>query len=289
MLYSKRVLAVVLALASLPVLGARLAQAAPREFVVYTTRLGGETETAQPYIDRFAAHLEGLLGWPKGTAKGRFTPTKKEALSYIEQTKPAFGVLEPWLYLELRKTHKLTPIADVNGADLNSPTLHVVVKDPAYKTLDDLKGKRVWTHLAESPRYLGQVVLDGKEDPEKRFVLKQVSNALKAARAVLRGEADAAILDDEQLAAAKKMEGAAGLHSVFDSATLPSVVAVIFGGSATAAEDQKALPKGVVAACSAKGGPEICKEMHISNFTPQNAAVWSAAQKRYEAAAGGKP
>jgi ABC-type phosphate/phosphonate transport system substrate-binding protein len=263
----------------------RLADAGGRDFVVYTTRLGSDTETAQPYIDRFAAHLEGLTGFPKGSLKGRFTPTKKEATAAIDAQKPGFGVLEASLYLELRKSQKLTPIADVNGADLNSPQLHVVVKDPAVKSLDDLKGKRLWTHLADSPQFLSQVVLDGKESADKRFALKQVGSAMKAARAVLRGEADAAILDDEQLAAAKKMDGGAAFRSVYDSATLPPVVAVVFGTSTP--EDQKALTKSLPTLCNAAGA-EICKEMHITNFTVPNAAVWSAAQKRYEAAAGGK-
>jgi ABC-type phosphate/phosphonate transport system substrate-binding protein len=284
MLNQPRMLALVSALASCSLLGT--AQAGGRDFIVYTTRLGGDAETAQPYIDRFASHLEGLTGFPKSSLKGRFAPGKKEALAFIESQKPGFGVLEPSLYLELRKSHNLSPIADVNGKDLNSPNLHVVVKDPAVKGLDDLKGKKLWTHLADVPSFLGQVVLDGKEPPDKRFALKQVSSALKAARAVLRGEADAAILDDEQLAAAKKMEGGDKLRSVFDSATLPPVVAVMFGGSAAA--DQKALAKSLLSLCASKGGADICKEMHIENFTPPNAAVWSAAQKRYEAAPGGK-
>lgn len=289
MLNQHRKLAVVSALVSCVWGGMQAAEAGGRDFIVYTTRLGGDAETAQPYIDRFAAHLEGLTGWPKASLKGRFAPGKKEALAYIESQKPGFGVLEPSLYLELRKSHKLTAIADVNGPDLNSPQLHVVVKDAAVKGLDDLKGKKVWTHLADVPDFLGKVVLDGKEPPDKRFALKQVSSAMKAARAVLRGEADAAILDDEQLAAAKKMEGGAALRSVFDSATLPPVVAVVFGGTPPA--DQTTLSKSLVSLCEAKGGAEICKEMHIHNFTPPNPAVWSAAQKRYDGAAsatGGK-
>lgn len=285
MLNQHRKLAFVSALVSCVLGGMQPAEAGGRDFIVFTTRMGSDTETAQPYIDRFATHLEGLTGWSKSSLKGRFTPSKKEALAYIESQKPGFGVLEPSLYLELRKSHKLTAIADVNGPDLNSPQLHVVVKDAAVKSLDDLKGKKVWTHLADVPAFLGQVVLDGKESPDKRFALKQVSGAMKAARAVLRGEADAAILDDEQLAAAKKMEGGAALRSVFDSATLPPVVAVVFGG--TPAADQTVLTKSLLALCTAKDGAAICKEMHIHNFTPPNPAVWSATQKRYDAAAGG--
>lgn len=285
MLNQLRKLAVVSALVPCVWGGMQPAEAAGRDFIVYTTRLGGDAETAQPYIDRFAAHLEGITGFPKGSLKGRFAPGKKEALAYITSQKPGFGVLEPSLYLELRKSHNLTALADVNGPDLNSPNLHVVVKDAAVKGLDDLKGKKVWTHLADVPVFLGQVVLDGKESPDKRFALKQVSSAMKAARAVLRGEADAAILDDEQLAAAQKMEGGAALRSVFKSATLPPVVAVMFGGNSP--EDQKQLAKSLPGLCATKGGPEICKEMHIASFTAPNPAVWSAAQKRYETAAGG--
>lgn len=270
---------------------APMAHAGGKDFAIYTTRLGGDTETAQPYVDRFAAFLESSPEWNKSATglKGRFLSSKKEVQTYIDTQKPGFGVLEPWLYFEMKKQHQLEAVAQVESSDLNASRLHVIVKDPAIKSLDDLKGKRLWTHLAESPQYLAQVALDGKvASVATQFQLKQVGNAMKAARAVLRGETDAAIVDDEQLAAAKKLEGGEALRSVFASSPQPPVSVVIFGGVTPAAVDKKVLAKSLISLCGTPKGAEICKEMHITKFVPLNAALFTAAEKRYESTGGAK-
>ena len=146
----------------------------PHDFSIYAIRLGGDPAQAKPYVDRFARHLEGVTGWPASSASGGFYVSRKEALAAIEQQKPGWAVVEPSLYLELRKSHKAVAIAQVKSKDLNTPQLMVVVKDPAWKSLDDLAGKRIWTQLADAGKYLSHVVLDGKGTAETRFVLKQV-------------------------------------------------------------------------------------------------------------------
>ena len=259
---------------------ASTAHAGSKDFAIFTTRLGGDSESAQPYINKFAAHLEGQAIWPKGSVKGSFLENKKQAQAFIDQQKPGFGVIEPWLYFELKKAQSLELVAQVTSPDLNSPRYHVVVKDPAAKSLDDLKGKRLWTTLADAPRYLGNVVLDGKEPAERRFVLKQIGSAMKGARAVLRGEADATLLDDEQLEAAKKLEGGAALRTLYSSGQLPPVLVVSFGKNISAAE-RTTLVKTVPTLCDKAGG-EICKEMHISRFVAVDTSLLSGAEKKFE-------
>lgn len=273
--------------ASLGVASVPSALAAPNDFAIYTLRLGGEAEAAQPYIDRMAVEIEGLAGWPKGSAHGRFLTSRKEVQSYLDAQKPGFGILEPWVYLELRQSHKLQLMVQINSADLNSPKLHVVVKDAAVKSLAELAGKKLWTHLADVPTYLGNVVLDGKQPIASHCQLKQVGSALKAARAVLRGEADAALLDDEQLAMAQKLDGGAALRVVYSSQPQPPVVVVAFGG-VLPAEKQKALRAALLTLCD---GPRTatCKEMHITKFVAPDTKLFEDAQRRFEGgAAGGK-
>ena len=256
-----------------------------RDFTVSTTRLGGDPESAQPYIDKFAGHLEKLANFPKGSLKGVFAPSRKEALTDINARKPGFGVLDPWLYFDLRAAQNLEAIAEVRSAELNSAHFYVVVKDPGWKTLDDLQGKRLWTHLAEYPQYLSRVVLDGKGAAETRFALKQVGNVMKAVRAVLHGEADAAIVDESQLEAAKKLDGGAALRVLYASTPQPPAVLVVFNGNVAPA-DKQPLAKAVLTLCGTKEGGEICAEMHISRFVELDKTLFSAAQKRYEATGG---
>jgi ABC-type phosphate/phosphonate transport system substrate-binding protein len=257
------------------------AHAGPKDFVIFTPGLGGDAEQAKPYIEKFAGFLDGAMGWPKGSAKGTFLGSRKEAVAAIDTQKPGFGVMEASLYLDLRKPHKAEVLAQVDSAELNTTKLHLVVKNPAYKSLADLAGKRLWTTLADSPKYLSNVILDGKGAAETRFVLKQVGVFSKGVRAVLRGEADATLVNDEQLEAAKKMEGGGELRSIYDSPPLPALVVVALAGALPAAEAQK-LAKTLIGMCGQPAGGAICKEMHISRFVPTNTAVLTQAQQRFE-------
>ncbi len=254
------------------------AHAGPKDFIIFTPGLGGDPDVAKPYIDKFAQFLEGAMGWPKGSTKCTFLTSRKEALAAIDTQKPGFGVMEASLYMELRKAHKAEVLAQVDSADLNSPKLHVVVKNPAYKSLADLAGKKLWTTMADSPKYLGSVVLDGKG---AAFELKQVGVYSKGVRAVLRGEADATLVNDEQLAAAKKMEGGAELRAIYDSPALPPLVVVSLDGALPAADAQK-LGKTLQGMCGAGAGADTCKEMHITKFVPTNTTALTAAQQRFD-------
>ena len=65
-------------------------------------------------------------------------------------------------------------------------------------------------------------------------------------------------------------------------------MAVVFGENGVSPKDQKELTKAVLEVCRPGDGAEVCKEMHIKNIVPISAALWAEAQKRYEAAGGGK-
>jgi len=256
------------------------ALAGPHDYVVYISRLGGDTETAKPYVAKFSAHLEKVLKWPKGSCNGAFFADRKAAMEQIKKVSPGFALLDPPLYFELRKQDALLPVAQLDSTEITSPKLHLAVKDPALKDLASLKGKRLWTMLAESPAYLSKVVFDGKVDAATHFKMKKVGTALKAIRAVILGTADAALIDDEQLAAAKKMEGGSALRTIYTSPALPPLPVVIFSKTVKGAE-QKALAKALLSICDGAGAA-VCKEMHLTSFKPVNTAVFKKAEERYE-------
>ena len=256
------------------------AVAGPTDVAINVTRLGGDTVSAQPFADRFLRYVESKVGWGAGSAKGSFLVSKKDVLAFVAANKPGIGMLEPGLYFEMRKTWALQPILQVESADLVSQRLHVVVKDPAIKTLDDLKGKCLWTLLADTPAYLSKVVLDGKVDAATFFTLKQIGQALRGAKAVIRGDCEATILDDDQLAKSKEITGGQELRAIFSSPALPPIPVVLFGGDMKPA-DRDAFIKVLKGMCGTSDGGQICKEMHIGRFVPLDAAVFGAAQQRF--------
>lgn len=270
----------IIASAAVALLTAGTAVAGPMDIAINVTRLGGDSVSAQPYVDRFLRYIESKVGWAAGSMKGSFLMSRKEALPYVAATKPGIGMMDPPLYFEMRKTWQLQPVLQVESRELVSDRFHVVVKDPAIQGLADLKGKRVWTLLADYPAYLSGVVLDGKVDAARDFNLKQIGQALRGAKAVLRGDCDATILDDEQFAKAKEITGGQDLRAVFSSPRLPPIP-VVFFGTGPAAADKDALIKVLKGMCSTPDGGAICKEMHVGRFVPVDAAVFGAAQTRF--------
>lgn len=277
MISSHRLALAVTALLTLPSVASA---APPHDFSIYAIRMGGDAAQAKPYVDRFARHLETVTGWPTASSNGAFFTSRKEAVAALDAQKPGWAVVEPSLYFELRKSHKAVAVAQVVSSDLNTAQLHVIVKDPAIKSLSDLSGKRVWTQLADAGKYLSNVVFDGKGAAETRFQLKQVGVVTKGIRAVIRGEADATLVDPDQLVEAKKMEGGADLRSVYTSEALPGLLVVAF--PQLAAADQKKLSTALIGMCATANGGPVCKEMHIQKFEAVNSAQLSTTEKRYE-------
>jgi hypothetical protein len=273
-----RTVPVVVVLALL--LAPQLAYSRSRDVAIHVTRLGGNTTLAQPYVDRFLRYVESAAGWTPHSMRGSFQIRKRGAIAYVANTKPGLGIIEPPLYFEYRQAWRLQPILQTESKKLVSDRLHVVVKDPAIKVLADLKGKRVWTTLAEYPKYLSRIVLNGQVDAAELFILRQVDSAMKSARSVIRGDCDATILDDEQFSKAKTIQGGKNLRVIYDSPALPALPVVVFG-TALSAQERATLTKVLLEMCSSSKGAGICKKMRIGRFAPLDTALFTALQKRY--------
>jgi hypothetical protein len=271
---------ITVAIALAVLLVAAVANSGPRDVAIHLTRLGGNSVLAQPYVDRFLRYVESAAAWAPSSMTGSFQISQSKAVAYIARAKPGIGIMEPQLYFEYRQAWQLQPILQAESKDLVSNRLHVVVKDPAIKGLADLKGKRLWTALAEHPKYLSRVVLNGQVDAAGHFILRQVDQAIKGARSVVRGDCDATILDDEQFARAKEIEGGKNLRMIYDSPMLPPLPVVVFG-TALSTEERAVLVKVLLEMCGSSKGEAICKKMHIGRFTPLNTALFNDLQKRY--------
>jgi len=273
-----RTISVAVSLAML--LAAQVVYSRPRDVAIHVTRLGGNTTLAQPYVDRFLRYVESAAGWTPLSTAGSFQIRKSGAIAYVAKAKPGIGIIEPPLYFEYRQAWQLQLVLQAESKDLVSNRLHVVVKDPAFKGLADLKGKRLWTMLAEHPKYLSRIVLNGQVDAARHFVLRQVDQAMKGARSVVRGDCDATILDDEQFARAKEIEGGKNLRIIHNSSAQPALPVVVFG-SALSTADRAALVKVLLEMCGSAKGAGICKKMHIGRFAPSDTVLFNELQKRY--------
>jgi ABC-type phosphate/phosphonate transport system substrate-binding protein len=255
--------------------------AGEHDFVAEHAGAGASAQTAQPYIEQLLRQVETLAGWPANSAKGVWADDEKAAEKAIGELKPGYAILDPEVFLALNKRHALQPIAAVKGATFNKGHYSVVTKDPAIKTLADLKGKKVSSNHFASPKYVSRVAFDGKVDIEKDWVLQKAIAPSKPLRAVINGTAEAALIDDEQLAKMKELEGGAELKVVFTSSPLPPTPLCAFEKSTTAA-DRKKMAEVMQKVCSDAKGKAICDSMFIDKFAPVDKAVFNDAIKKYE-------
>lgn len=262
-------------------LAAEVAYCGPRDVAIHVTRLGGNTTLAQPYVDGFLRYVESAAGWTPHSMTGSFQISQAGAMAYVAKAKPGIGIIEPPLYFENRHAWQLQPILQTESKKLVSDRLHVVVKDPAIKVLADLKGRRLWTTLAEHPRYLSRIVLNGQANDADLFVLRQVDSAMKGARSVIRGDCEATILDDEQFTKAKQIQGGKNLRAVYDSPALPALPVVAFG-TALSAQERATLTKALLEMCGSSKGAGVCKKMRIGRFAPLDTALFADLEKRYD-------
>jgi ABC-type amino acid transport substrate-binding protein len=270
-----RKLFVSLALVSAP------AFAANNDWVIESTAAGGTPETAKPYLDQLAAYAKGKLAGFAPLNLMFFNDAKLANLA-IDDKKPGFAMLDLDIFLERRVKDDLVVIANVEGAIHNRGHLHILVKDPAIKTVDDLKGKTIVSNQISSPKFLSKVMFGGKYDAEKFFVLQPTPSPLKGMKAVDRGEAAATIVDDQQLANMKSMPFASSLRTLYSSPALPATPFVAFGKVAKP-DDRTAVQKMLYGMCSDANGAPVCKNLQVTKFDAPNQKLYDDVIKRYDA------
>jgi ABC-type phosphate/phosphonate transport system substrate-binding protein len=256
-----------------------IAFAGGRDFIAEHAGAGASAENAQPYIDQFLRLTEQMTGWPASSAKGAWVDDEKAAEEAIAERKPGFAILDPEVFLALRKKDALEPIAEVKGKTFNKGHYNLVVKDPALKSLADLKGKKVISNHLSSTKYVNKVAFDGKIDVDKDFTIVKTAQPSKPIKAVARGEADAALIDDEQLAQMKEL--APELKAIWTSSALPPTPVVAFTKNSTPA-DRAAFAKALPKLCADPKGKPVCESMFIDQFAPVDKAAFAEATKRYD-------
>ena len=248
--------------------------AGPHDFVIQSSASGASQQTAQSYIDEFMRYAETALKWPANSAKGYFAANAEEVQKVIDAEKPAYGFMDPDVYLQLRQKDALTPIASVHGKG-QEQTYHVVAKDPKIKDFKDLKGKTVQSNHVKDQKFVNKVVFGG----DVGATLSYTPRSLKGLQSVAQGTADATILDDEQFDAMKKEPSFKDLHEVGKPVKLPPNAVVAIGKPA----DEAALAKMLTGMCSDAKGGAVCKALNgITKFTPPDKAAYDEAVRRYE-------
>ena len=250
--------------------------------MIYAPGMGGSAAQAKPYLDKFFQFIEHKLGWPEKSGTAAFLDDEKSVREYIEKNKPAFALVPPSFYLDLAcKKEAVTPLVGVVLANATGVMkFHVVVKKGGAKSLDALKGKKLASNHLEDLRFVSNVVFEGKLDAEKHFELVRTGSPVKPFKMVDKGEADAALIADDQLAHMKTLPFGQNLEVVYSSPALPQAPVIAFDNTVKPAEREQ-LKKTLLEMCSSKEGAETCKAMTVSRFVPVDQKANASAREKY--------
>lgn len=249
-------------LLTLGLVAASPARAGSRDFLICIPGSPGSSASAQSYLTPFFRRVESLAGWPAGATSGNYQPSYAGCLSQIRSGRPGFAVMSLGFYLEQRTAHRLTAIGQVEMFAGAGQRLYLVVKRGAFKTLADLKGKRLTSNHLEEAKFLNKVMFGGKIDVERHFVLRRVTETTKGMRDVARGRTDATIINDDELRTMKSRSFGKDLEVIHQSPPLPGAPLVAIGANAAAADLAK-MRRTIAGMCLGADGRKLCADAGI--------------------------
>jgi hypothetical protein len=197
--------------------------AAARSFVVLREYGVGTASRAQPFLDELLRVVAEQNHWPK--ASGRYFSERASALTFVRETKPDFGILSLSAFLALKDTLSPTVIGEVAAPQAGGRQYFLVSKQA--QALEGCRGHRLATTFAADAKFIERVVAGGAFRLAD-YTLVAAQRPLEPLKQVLRDEAECALIDDAQLAAAGHIERGGELRKVWQSAELPGMPVVAF-------------------------------------------------------------
>lgn len=235
----------------------------PRDLLLCLTGFPGTTEQAGPTVRGFLDRLGEKLGWGAGVIQGDYYPDTQVGLRQIQERKPGFAGMSLDLYLAHGEElgAEVLVKAVMHGRD--KQRYHIVVaKEGGPASAEALTGK-VLVPFRESARFLGNLVLDGQRTLAESLELQYESNAMSALRKVARGQATAAVVDEEIIERFDEVPVKDQLKVLLAGPWLPGPPVVALEGSAAA--DRTAMRTALLGLCAGDGA-ETCRSIRVDSF-----------------------
>ena len=239
----------------------------------------GSTKQAAPTVATFLAHMAKSIGAEAGSLDGAYHVSRARCDAYAKENAAVFAVLDTDSLLAHADDWSVEPVAHLGSGD--DKVWHVLVREGSYGKVSDLAGKSIQSTAPGGARFVSRLVLAGALGPEA-LALKGTAKPLKALRKLARGQAEAAIVDQEAVAALSELGLPTKLVVLAKSEPLPGLtMATIKAGASVA---PPALAKGLRGAlpklCQGDGH-KLCKTLGVREFKPVSTSWWSALKKRY--------
>jgi len=235
-------------------------------------------QDARGAMDALLRVVERLGQWPQNSFVSQFTVKADECRRLLEEQNPGFAITSLGLFLELRDRYDLVPLVQPKIGGRVSERYRVVARKDKFKTLDELKGKSLGGTVLEEQDFIGRIVFAGKIDPAGFFALRPTKQAIRALRALDKGEIDAVLLNEQQYSALGSLALTNPLEAVFTSQDIPLMGLVADGKTTTPAERAR-FAKALEGLCADPEGKKLCDLFGVESFVAVDRAVFEPAVK----------
>lgn len=216
--------------------------------------------------------VERVGGWPSHTFSSAFSSDVEGCKNLLKEKQPAFAITSLGIFLDQRQSLHLEPIVQPRMRGASTEQFHLVAVKGHFGSLDEVKGKQVGGTVFEEAEFIRRIVFAGKLDPQKDFSLKPSKQAIRALRALDKGELDAVLLNGQQFAALASLPLTHELDSVFTSAPIP-LMGLVANQEASSNEDRTRFAKALSDMCKDPDGKKLCELFAIDAFVPASQAA----------------
>lgn len=228
--------------------------------------------------------VERVGQWQPDSFASLFTTKLDECRRQMAEKKPKFAITSLGLYLELRGQNHLMPLVQPKIKGRSEEQYRVVVQQGKFASLDELKGKTLGGTVLEEPEFVAKIVFKGQYDPASFFVPKPSNQAIRALRALDKGELDAVLLNEQQYSALASLKLATPATAIFTSETIP-LMGVVADEAHTSAEERARFAKALEGMCADAEGKKLCDLFGVEGFAPAPPTLFEPMVKLWD---GGK-
>ena len=228
-------------------------------------------------MDGLFQHLEKKLKLEAGQFRGRYANSTDDCEDALSD-KPAVIFPSVPIFIEKRRALGLVPVAQLRINGQSRDHFYVMIRADDDLDLAKLKGKTlIGTHL-DSPRFLTDAVFGGALQPGD-LKLKPTKRALRAIRRVIRGKADAVVLDGTQYRALEGSRYLKKLKLMHTSPTVPTPPVTVVERRVSP-DFGRRLGQALVSMAKDPDGQKVLQTFKIEGFEATSLQQWAKLEAR---------
>jgi hypothetical protein len=270
-------------LSLLCLLGGWLSYAAAEQPPIVVCYPGGPVseDEANAAMESMLRVVERAGQWPEHSLTSVFTSRVDECRKLLATKKPHFAITSLGQFLEQRGVHHLVPVVQPRIKGSTYERYQVVARKGGPDSLDALAGKSLGGTALEEPEFVRKIVFAGKFDPQQYFDPKPSRQALRALRALDKGELDAVILNGQQSSALAALDLKNPIAAIFTSTDIP-LMGMSANSTTSTPEERQRFATALQGMCADPDGKKLCGLFGVEAFVAADPAVFGPLIERWD-------